>query len=855
MMGTSSEIIWQRNYSLTDLVARRWRILIYRWFFLLILLAALICFGLFLYGIFLKGFYINWQSFFPPAPGAKLFWWSVLLFGYAWYRIDRENSWYLVLPTEAGLIEVDKYLSERSWRVMERAYRYAWKLKQPQVEPVHLLAGALHDTTTAQVLNRLGLDNSKFIQVLKNVLITNPPTSSKTANLSADSIKVWQEATALAISRRSRHLEITELLVALAESQSRVRDVWEEMSVTPKSIANITAWFSLRRRLRLLRQRQLKLAGLRPKKALDRAYLAVATPLLNYLGRDLTYLASKGYLAPCVGRDKEIEEVYRLMAGGSRSVVLVGDAGVGKTSLLEGLAQSMAADQVPSILRDKRLVTLSLPQLLGNTSLGQANQRLWQALMEAVHAGNVVLVVENIGQLLGSTNQEGEAVSLADMMANVITKYGLLVVATINRSDWNNNFEDSSLGEVLQKVEVNEQDDDEAIQVLESYVPRLEAEHRIYFSYGALQAVVQLTRRYMPDRRLPEKAMSLCDELAVFIKNQRGKKSIIKSEDVAVLLAGKVHIPLTQVTEQESKKLINLEEIFHRRIIGQQEAVNLVAEALRRARVNLRDDKKPVASFLFLGPTGVGKTELAKVVTEEYFGSEKEMIRLDMSEYQASDSVHLLLGAPQGKKGAGYLTESVRRNPYSLLLLDELEKAHPDVLNIFLQVLDDGRVTDASGRTVDFSSTIIIATSNAGTEFIQDGLSQGRAVEEIRQQLVREKLKDYFKPEFLNRFDAIVVFKPLSLEEIEKVTALLLNKLAKQLEAKNIRLQATPEAVKELAQKGFDPLYGARPLKRAIQDNVDNALAKYLLTGKLRRRDLVILEPGGVIRVEKGVEL
>ncbi|MBU1039421.1 ATP-dependent Clp protease ATP-binding subunit [Patescibacteria group bacterium] len=849
------EIIWQKNYNLNALTVRRWKILIYRLVVLLILLAALVCLGFFLQSIIAVVGYISWQIILPPATGAKFFWAAILLFCYVWYRIDRENTWYPVLPASASLIEVDKYLSEGCWRVMEKAYRYAGKLKHSQVEPIHFLAGALEDSTTGRVLGRLGLDNVKFVSVLKKVLNDCPTAGSKAVGLSADSLKVWQAATTLALTRHSRRIEVTELLVALSQSESNIRDVWEEMSVTTQSIINITAWFSLRRRLRLLRQRQLKLAGLRPKKSLDRAYLAVATPLLNYLGRDLTYLAAQGYLAPCVGREKEVEEIYRLIEGGSHSVVLTGDPGVGKTSLLEGLAQAMAADEVPPILRDKRLVTLSLPQLLGNTSADQAAQRLWQALMEAVHAGNIVLVVENIGQLLGSTSQGSEAVSLADMMANAITKYGLLVVATIGQTDWNNNFEDSALGQVLQKIEVNEQEDDEAIQVLESYVPRLENKHQVYFSYGALETAVKLTKRYLPDRRLPEKAMSLCDETAVFIREQRGKKSIIKGEDIASLLAGKIHVPLTQVTEQESAKLINLEEILHRKIIGQDEAVRLVAEALRRARVNLRDDKKPVASFLFLGPTGVGKTELAKVVTGEYFGSDKEMVRLDMSEYQASDSIHLLLGAPQGKKGEGYLTESIRRNPYCLLLLDELEKAHPDVLNIFLQILDEGRVKDANGRLVDFSNAIIIATSNAGTEFIQDSLGAGQSLAEIREQLVRQKLKDYFRPEFLNRFDAIVVFKPLSLEEIEKVTVLLLNKLAKQLEVKNIRLKATPEAIKELAKKGFDPLYGARPLKRAIQDNVDSALAKYLLTGKLRRRDVVVLEPGGVVRVEKGVEL
>lgn len=845
----SVEIIWQNKYSLSQLRRRRWRLIFYRGVAFVAWLVGLLFFIRFAWLVISHSTSLTLAILIPPTTGAKNLWWALLFFFYAWYRMAREKSWYPALPA-AGLVEVDRHLSENSWRVLEKSYKYARQLGQTSVEPLHLLVGVMYNQTVTQVFARLGVNISKFLQVLRNALAVLPAKGGQAVGLSEASLIIWRQAADLALARHSRLIEPTELLVALSNNDE-VKEVLDEMAVTGQSISNITAWFSFRRRLRALRGRQLKQAGFKPKKALDRAYLAVATPLLNYLGRDLTYLAGQGYLPPCVGRDQELAEIYRLVEGGSHSVVLVGDPGVGKTAVVEGLAQAMAADEVPSVLQDKRLVTLSLPQLLGSISPGEASQRLWQALMEAVRAGNIVLVIENIGQMMGTVSEGSEAVSLADMLAQVIVKYGLVVVATIGRTEWNGEFEDSALGQLLQKVEINELSDDGAIQVLESYVPRLENKHQVYFSYGALDQAVKLTRRYLPDRRLPEKAMSLCDELAVSVRQTRGRQAVITGDDAAAILAGKVHIPLTQVTQQESSKLLNLEDILHQRIIGQNEAVTLVAEALRRSRVNLRDDKKPVASFLFLGPTGVGKTELAKVVAQEYFGSEASMVRLDMSEYQTADSVHLLLGAPQGKKGEGHLSEPVRRNPYCLLLLDELEKTHPDVLNIFLQVLDDGHVTDASGRLVDFSNTIIIATSNAGTQFIQEGLAAGLPLAQIKEQLVRDKLKDYFHPEFLNRFDAVVVFKPLNIAEIEKITELLLNKLAKQLSEKNIHLTASPDAVKELAQKGFDPLYGARPLRRAIQDNVDNALAKYLLTGKLTRRDVVVLEAGGVIRVEK----
>ncbi len=571
------------------------------------------------------------------------------------------------------------------------------------------------------------------------------------------------------------------------------------------------------------------------------------------VAKDMTMSAAHGVLAPCIGRDEEIGEVIRLWQGGQNGVVIIGEAGVGKSSILNGLAQSMAADEVPSILQDKKLYSLSLPALLSGTSASEASARLWQVLNEVIRAGNIVLAIENIHQL-ANVNTGGE-LSLTDILANTLSKFDLMIVATTSAQDWSHLLDRTAIGQSLQVVEAPEPDDNKAIQVLESYVPRLEYRDKVFFSYQALQALVELSRRYLPDRRLPDKAINLADEIAVYVRGKKGKNIMITAEDVAQVLASKVHVPLTQVTATESDKLLRLEEILHERIVGQNEAVKVVAEALRRARVNIRDQKRPVASFLFLGPTGVGKTELAKVVAEQYFGDEHNMVRLDMSEYQTAESVYRLIGAPSGGENEGYLTQAIRKNPYTLVLLDEVEKAHPDILNILLQVLDDGRLTEATGRTVDFTSAIIICTSNAGTDFIQESMQNKVPMEFIRQSLVQGMLKKYFRPELINRYDAVVVFKPLSENEIEQVAGLMLTKLADELEKRGIHFKASPEAVKELAHKGFDPLFGARPLRRVLQDNVDNALAKFLLTGKLKRRDVVVLEAGGVVRVEKAEQL
>ncbi|MDP3245072.1 MAG: AAA family ATPase, partial [bacterium] len=401
--------------------------------------------------------------------------------------------------------------------------------------------------------------------------------------------------------------------------------------------------------------------------------------------------------------------------------------------------------------------------------------------------------------------------------------------------------------------EIAEPEINEAIKILEAKAGLIEYQTKIYFSYDALEKAVVLSDRLMHDKFLPQKAMEIIQEAAVLVKNKHGSRKMITGEDVAQIITEKTKVPVTSITQGEAEKLMNLEKIMHQRIIGQDEAIKLVAAALRRSRAELRDNKRPIANFLFLGPTGVGKTETAKAVAESYFGGEDRMIRLDMSEYQEKDSVYRLLGAP-GEAG-GLLTEPVRKSPFSLLLLDEIEKAHPDILNIFLQVTDDGRVTDATGRVIDFTNVILIATSNAGTSYIQEAIKQGKAMESIKKDLIERELKGVFRPEFLNRFDAVVVFKPLEEKEILQIAKLILGKIAKQMEAKGIFLQTTDAAAEELAHAGFDPIFGARPLRRVIQEKVQDALANFLLTKKVSRRDVVILEKGGVIRVEKARKL
>ncbi|HLD20781.1 MAG TPA: ATP-dependent Clp protease ATP-binding subunit, partial [Patescibacteria group bacterium] len=414
--------------------------------------------------------------------------------------------------------------------------------------------------------------------------------------------------------------------------------------------------------------------------------------------------------------------------------------------------------------------------------------------------------------------------------------------------------ERSILGRIFQKVDILEPDQESAIHMLESKIGGIEYEHHVIFSYEAVERAVKLSDRYMHETYLPKKAIEVARETALQVSKSRGQDALVTGEDIAQIVSSKTGIPTMSVAEDEKEKLLGLEEKMHGRVIGQDEAVRAVSSALRRARTELRSQARPIATFLFLGPTGVGKTELAKTVAETYFGSEDMMVRLDMSEYQDASSINRMLGTP-GSQSGGLLTEAVRKQPFAIVLLDELEKAHPDILNIFLQVFDDGRLTDSVGRTIDFTNTIIICTSNAGTQYIQDAVGRAEDLEVIKTHLVEEELRGIYRPEFLNRFDGIVVFKPLAQEDVIEITKLFMKAVASRLDPKGIGFRAEDAAVQELAQRGFDPKFGARPLRRLVQEEVDNAIANALLQGEVQRRDTIVLTAGGKIRIEKGEAL
>ncbi len=748
-------------------------------------------------------------------------------------------------------IDVADAFSEESIKVVQKAWKLAHKLKHQQIEPIHLLAGCLQVSETALVVSRLGLGwdvlNNKIAKVLSRI---NKNEKKGRVFYSLEAQEVLLRAYGLAGEGKNINLSPLKILQALVDFSGPVKEVFYDLEIGFNEIKNVCLWIDVYKELRTRQSQFSARARLKPKGSINRAYTAIATPNLDIHSQDLTQMARSGYLGMCMDREKETEHIFQAIESGRTGVILVGQPGVGKTTIINGLARRMVTEDVPKVLQDKRLVSLDLSSLVAGASRpGEIEQRLQIILSEIARSGNIILFIKDIHNMIGVKTTEG-GLDISKILASILKQNLFFVLATSVPGEYRRLIEGQVLDEVFKKINVEEPEKNIAIQILEAQAAFIEGKENVYFSYGALDKAVDLSMRYLHEQFLPQKAINLIKDVAIVVKNKRGGKSIIQVEDVAGIVAEKTKIPVNKITEKETEKLLNLEDQIHQRLIDQNEAVNMVASALRRARTELRSQKKPIVNLLFLGPTGVGKTELAKTVADVYFGDENRMIRLDMSEYQEKASINRLIGIPGGEKG-GLLTEEARLNPSSILLLDEIEKAHPDILNVFLQVMDDGRLTDALGRTIDFTNMIIIGTSNAGTDFIQEEINRGTSVETITEVLIREKLKLYFRPEFLNRFDGIIVFKPLGMDEIRQITKLLLKKLTKQLEEKGIALKVSEEAVNELAEAGFDPAFGARPLNRVIQNRVSDILARFLLTGKLGRRDVVVLEKGGEVRVEK----
>ncbi|MEK7625284.1 MAG: ATP-dependent Clp protease ATP-binding subunit [Patescibacteria group bacterium] len=810
-------------------------------------------------------------SLIPPST-QLLFWSGLLLACYAFYRgsVQRKrlmsveqydydkisggekqlDSWQEVLGIpRRERRNISEAFTEEALAALDAAYRLADRSGDEEVKPVYLFVALLESNRIGNTFIRLGIGAKTISAEFDRLgLLPKGKIQKIPPRLGDELYQILFEAYEAAYNLHQNYVSVTELLIATVANSKLLDDILFDLGIDHQKLKNVVAWTRIRERL----QRQyaaLSHAGrFRSKHGMDRAMTAVATPFLNHLSDDITMKAQYGRTEACVARDAEIQQIFQIIEGGQNNVLLVGEYGAGKRTIVEGVAERMIEGDVPKRLQDKRLIQLSTSSLLSGATPAEAIQRLVQCLNEIARAGNVILFIHNLHELLGVSTGGDQSLDVASTLAEYLAGGNFLVLATTTVEAFAHDVSNSKLSSVFSHVDIKEMDQNQAIEVLESKAAYIEYKEKVFFAYDALEKAVEFSRRFLRDSPLPGSALELITEAAVHTRSKKGADSLVTSEQVSDVVVEKTHIPVNAISGNESEKLMNLEEELHRRVIGQDEAVTLVASALRRARAEIRSQSRPIANFLFLGPTGVGKTELAKTIAEVYFGGEQRMIRFDMSEYQDKSSIYRLIGEA-GRKGTGILTEAVRRQPFALLLLDEIEKADKDILNLFLQVMDDGRLTDSTGRTVDFTNIIVIATSNAGTSYVQEQTKLGISQDMIKDRLLHGELKQYFRPEFLNRFDGIVLFDHLSQAAIKQITGLMLARIGKDLEKKGIKLEVTDEALNYFSALGFDPDFGARPLRRVLQEKVENQLAELLLSGNLPRHSTIRLEEGGRVTV------
>lgn len=581
-----------------------------------------------------------------------------------------------------------------------------------------------------------------------------------------------------------------------------------------------------------------------PIGGVNRGWTGRVTPTLDTFSTDLTLEAAKGHLKLMIGKERPFKEAARILARLHKSnALLVGPPGSGKNYLVRGIAQAVMRGAEEESLLGRRVIELDVGALIaGARSQGELGERLQWIIQEIEASRGIILFIDEIHNLVVAGGEVETAFIFNTLRPHLSTGKFQMIGAT----SWENYRRyvapNEALAQVFELVEVPAATREESIEVLEYETLELERTHKgVKVSFPAIKTAVEMSDRLIYERVLPDKASNLLEEAVLEKQNAGG--GVVGEEEIAVIVAAKTHLPVTKITKKEAKELLSLEERIHQGLINQEEAVKAVSDALRRARAGLREEEKPIATFLFVGPTGVGKTELSKILAEVYFGSRESMVRVDMSEFADVKNIYRLIGSPPGAEGEepGQLTEAIRQRPFSLILLDEFEKAHPQISNLFLQVFDDGRLTDGRGKTVDFTNTIIIATSNAGTKFIQDQLMAGRAIGEFKDEFL-EELRKIFPPELLNRFDGVMVFKPLKPEHVRKIVELKLKGVEKDLADREIELSATPEFIDRIAELGYAPEWGARPLTRVIQDRVEAVLAKKILAGEIKENQMVTLD-------------
>ncbi|WP_407708142.1 ATP-dependent protease ATP-binding subunit ClpC [Bacillus altitudinis] len=790
--------------------------------------------------------------------------------------------------------------TERAQKVLALAQEEAIRLGHKNIGTEHILLGLVREGEgiAAKALEALGLVSDKIQKEVESLIGRGQEVSQAIPHYTPRAKKVTELS--MDEARKLGHSYVgTEhiLLGLIREGEGVAARVLNNLGVS----------------LNKARQQVLQLLGSNETGASAAGSNSNAnTPTLDSLARDLTAIAKEDSLDPVIGRSKEIQRVIEVLSRRTKNnPVLIGEPGVGKTAIAEGLAQQIIHNEVPEILRDKRVMTLDMGTVVAGTKYrGEFEDRLKKVMDEIRQAGNIILFIDELHTLIGAGGAEG-AIDASNILKPSLARGELQCIGATTLDEYRKYIEkDAALERRFQPIQVDQPSVDESIQILRGLRDRYEAHHRVSITDEAIEAAVKLSDRYISDRFLPDKAIDLIDEAGSKVrlrsfttppnlkeleqkldevrkekdaavqsqefekaaslrdteqrlrekvevtkkswKEKQGQEnSEVSVDDIAMVVSSWTGVPVSKIAQTETDKLLNMEQLLHSRVIGQDEAVVAVAKAVRRARAGLKDPKRPIGSFIFLGPTGVGKTELARALAESIFGDEEAMIRIDMSEYMEKHSTSRLVGSPPGYVGydeGGQLTEKVRRKPYSVVLLDEIEKAHPDVFNILLQVLEDGRLTDSKGRTVDFRNTILIMTSNVGASELKRNKYVGFNVQDESQNYkdmkgkVMGELKRAFRPEFINRIDEIIVFHSLEKKHLKEIVSLMSDQLTKRLKEQDLSIELTEAAKAKIADEGVDLEYGARPLRRAIQKHVEDRLSEELLKGNIEKGQHIILD-------------
>ena len=793
--------------------------------------------------------------------------------------------------------------TEKANEALNQAINSAEQLGHTYVGSEHLLLGLLRvgSGIAATLLNKNGITSENIENLIKTSIGHGTPTRLSPDYFTPRAKRVIENSISGSTKMGKKFVGTENLLLGiLGEGDNYAVRFINELGVNVPSLINET----------------LKTSGVSVAEAVTNASQGSQkpsdskTPTLSKYGRDLTSEAAQGKIDPVIGRESEIERVIQILCRRTKNnPCLIGEPGVGKTAIIEGLAQKIHSGDVPEILIDKRLFSLDLTGMVAGTKYrGDFEERIKSVIDEVRKSNDVILFIDEVHTIIGAGSAEGST-DAANILKPSLARGDFQLIGATTITEYRKNIEkDSALERRFQPVNVAEPSAEDAVLILKGLKDKYEAHHKVRITDEAIEAAVNLSSRYINDRYLPDKAIDLIDEAASRVrlasshtppelkeleekidaareekdcaihsqdferaaKERDTERQLIAERDrlkaewqeknshisgevtaesIAAIVSSWTGVPVVQLTKEESERLLGLEDVLHKRLVGQNEAVTAVAKAIRRGRVGLKDPKRPIGSFIFLGPTGVGKTELCKALAEAMFGNESMMIRLDMSEYMEKHTVSRLVGSPPGYVGfeeGGQLTEKVRRQPYSVLLFDEIEKAHPDVFNILLQILEDGILTDSQGRKVDFKNTVIIMTSNIGARLITDKKVNFGFVEaesdnnsDIKRKVLSE-LKEVFRPEFLNRVDDVIVFNKLTRDEIKKIAANMLGNLASRLQKLGITAEFSDEVIDRLADKGFDPVYGARPLRREIQSSIEDALSEKILDSSVKSGDTVL---------------